>query len=179
VAVRLRRDFGTVLALIRAHAVLHQVSRKRDEAGRIIADLDDYAEVHRIIADVIAEAVAATVSPTMRETVLAVELLTQGATAPQPGGAMAQHVAKELRLDKSAARRRLLAASSAGYVTNAEEKRGKPGRWLPGDPLPEAVVVLPPCHQLATVLEGQPAGQPPDTGSGGTVAGESAGESDR
>jgi hypothetical protein len=37
VAVRLRRDFGTVLALIRAHAMLHQCSRKRDESGRVIA----------------------------------------------------------------------------------------------------------------------------------------------
>jgi hypothetical protein len=158
VAVRLRRDFGTVLALIRAHAVLHQCNRKRDEAGRVIADLDDYAEVHRVVADVVAEGVAATVSPTMRETVLAVQLLTQGDEAPHPDGAMAQHVAHELRLDKSAARRRLLAASNAGYVTNAEDRRGKPGRWLPGEPLPAAVAVLPPCHQLATALERNTAG---------------------
>jgi hypothetical protein len=179
VAVRLRRDFGTVLALIRAHAMLHQCNRKRDEAGRVIADLDDYSEVHRVVADVVAEGVAATVSPTMRETVIAVQLLTQGNEAPHPDGAMAQHVAHELRLDKSAARRRLLAASNAGYVTNAEDRRGKPGRWLPGDPLPTAVAVLPPCHQLATALERNAAGQPVDTPSGGTVARESEEERDR
>jgi hypothetical protein len=177
VAVRLRRDFGTVLALVRAHAVLHQCSRKRDEAGRVIADLDDYAEVHRVVAEVVAEGVAATVSPTMRETVIAVQVLTQGPEALYPDGAMAQHVAYELRLDRSAARRRLLAASTAGYVTNAEDRRGKPGRWLPGEPLPAAVAVLPPCHQLATELERQTAGQPADTSRGGTVARESEGES--
>ena len=33
VAVRLRRDFGSLLALIRAHAVLHQASRERDDDG--------------------------------------------------------------------------------------------------------------------------------------------------
>ena len=40
VAVRLRRDFGSLLALIRAHAILHQASRDRDAAGCIIATLD-------------------------------------------------------------------------------------------------------------------------------------------
>jgi hypothetical protein len=176
VAVRLRRDFGTALALIRAHAVLHQCSRKRDEAGRVIADLDDYEEVHRVVAEVIAEGVAATVSPTMRETVIAVQVLTQGVEAPHPDGAMAQHIAHELRLDKSAARRRLLAAAKDGYVTNAEERRGKPGRWLPGEPLPVAVAVLPPCHRLATELERETAGQPADPPTGGTVARESEGK---
>ena len=32
-AVRLRRDFGALLALIRAHAILHQATRARDAAG--------------------------------------------------------------------------------------------------------------------------------------------------
>ena len=61
VAVRLRRDFGSVLALIRAHAVLHQASRDRDDAGRIIATLDDYAVVRDLVADTIAEGVGSTV----------------------------------------------------------------------------------------------------------------------
>ena len=34
VAVRLRRDFRAVLSLIRSHALLHQASRERDDAGR-------------------------------------------------------------------------------------------------------------------------------------------------
>ena len=45
VAVRLRRDFATVLNLIKAHAVLHQRTRERDAAGRIVATLADYAVV--------------------------------------------------------------------------------------------------------------------------------------
>jgi hypothetical protein len=43
VAVRLRRDFGALLSLIRAHAILHQASRERDSEGRILAALEDYA----------------------------------------------------------------------------------------------------------------------------------------
>ena len=63
VAVRLRRDFGSLLALVRAHAVLHQANRDRDADGRIVATLDDYAVVRGLVADVIAEGVGATVSP--------------------------------------------------------------------------------------------------------------------
>lgn len=33
-AVRLRRDFKAILNLIRAHALLHQASRERDDKGR-------------------------------------------------------------------------------------------------------------------------------------------------
>src|SRR5262249_25976778 len=36
VATRLRRDFKTVLSLIRAHAMLHQVTRQKDAEGRLI-----------------------------------------------------------------------------------------------------------------------------------------------
>jgi hypothetical protein len=39
VAVRLRRDFGAVLNLIKAGALLQQASRKRDREGRIIATI--------------------------------------------------------------------------------------------------------------------------------------------
>ena len=33
VSVRLRRDFGAVLALVKAHAILHQMSRQHDAEG--------------------------------------------------------------------------------------------------------------------------------------------------
>jgi hypothetical protein len=39
-ATRLRRDFGAILALIRAHAVLHSPTRERDEQDRIIASIE-------------------------------------------------------------------------------------------------------------------------------------------
>jgi hypothetical protein len=180
VAVRLRRDFGTVLALIRAHAVLHQSNRKRDPAGRIIADLDDYEQVHGLVAGVVAEGVAATVSEAVRETVAAVQVLTTSddpdKEPPYPDGVTAHHIAEVLRLDKSAARRRLLAAKDGGYVFNAEDQKGKPGRWKPGQPLPVAVVVLPPRHRIAAAVEVESPAQPTLPSSGGTVARESTGE---
>ena len=44
-AIRLRRDFRTVLMLIRAHALLHQATRLKDGDGKVVATLEDYAAV--------------------------------------------------------------------------------------------------------------------------------------
>ena len=41
-------------------------------------------------------------------------------------------------------------AADGGYLRNLEDKRGKPGRWVIGDPLPESVDLLPDPAQLAT-----------------------------
>src|SRR5215216_2730397 len=78
VAVRLRRDFGAVLNLIRAHAVLHQASRERDGQGRIIATIEeDYAAVRELVADLVSEGIEVTVPKTVRETVEAVKRLRE------------------------------------------------------------------------------------------------------
>ncbi len=163
VAVRLRRDFGSLLALVRAHAILHQASRDRDAAGCIIATIADYAVVRDLVADTIAEGVGSTVSDTVRETVAAVAALAFAE------GVMARAVADQLRLDKSNVSRRLRMAADGGYIRNLEDKRGKPGRWVIGDPLPESVDLLPEPAQLAT------ADTPPDL-SGCAVALGSDGE---
>src|SRR3712207_2890179 len=67
VAVRLRRDFGAVLNLIRAYAVLHQASRHKDKEGRIVATVEDYAAVRELVADLVSEGIEATVPATVRE----------------------------------------------------------------------------------------------------------------
>jgi hypothetical protein len=109
-AVRLRRDFNSLLALIRAHAVLHQATRESDDDGRIVATLDDYIVVRGLVADVISEGVGAAVSPTVQETVEAVEALTRNGEA-----VMAKAVADRLKVDKSNATRRLRKAADDGY----------------------------------------------------------------
>ena len=65
IAVRLRRDFPAILRLVCAHAILHQATRDRDDEGRIIATFDDYAAVRGLLVEMVAEAVEATVSPTV------------------------------------------------------------------------------------------------------------------
>lgn len=156
IAVRLRRDFGLLLSLIRTHAILHQASRQRDAGGRIIATIDDYAAVHELVADMLASGIEASVPPSVRATVTAVK----GLVAPSTGSLTNRlpddttktvnvaAIAKALDLDKSAASRRVKVATDAGYLVNLEDKRGKPARITTGDPLPVDQVLLPSPEHL-------------------------------
>jgi hypothetical protein len=153
VAVRLRRDFSAILNLIRAHALLHQYTREIDDRGRVIATVEeDYAVVRELVADLVAEGVDASVSETVKETVRAVEMLTASGDDEDdedgPITVSARRVAEQLKLDKSATTRRLADALSKGYLRNLEDRRGRPGKYMVGDPLPADVVILPTVEEL-------------------------------
>ena len=162
VAVRLRRDFTTVLSLIKAHAILHQRTRACDDAGRILATVDDYAVVRGLVADLVADEVGATVPRTTAETVGAVsELLAEhehGVTYIQLG--------ERLSLDKSAARRRAAVAITGGYLKNLETRRGQPAKLVIGEPLPGEIAILPLPADVAAAHAAR---------TGGTVAGANEG----
>lgn len=142
VAVRLRRDFGAILNLIRAHTVLHQATRERDSHGWIVATVADYTAVRELVADLVSEGVEATVPPIVRETVETV----LGAESAE--GISVGQLARRLNMDKAAASRRWQSAKARGFLKNLETKRGKPARIVPADPLPEDVEVLPAAEQL-------------------------------
>lgn len=137
VAVRLRRDFRSLLRLIETHALLHQCTREQDSAGHIIAIAADYLAVRELVADLIAQGVGATVSETIRETVTVIADRNTG------DGVTVKTVSDALKLDRSAAHRRIQTARGNGFLLNLEEKRGKPGRYAVGDPLPEKIDLLP------------------------------------
>jgi hypothetical protein len=139
VAVRLRRDFRAVLRLIQVHAIMHQLTRKIDDAGRIIATEADYLAIRELVADLIADAVGATVLPAIRETVGAVETLI----ATRPDGVTVHDVSVFLGIERSRAQRRLKGARERGYIKNLEDKRGKPARYDLDEPLPDEVAILP------------------------------------
>jgi hypothetical protein len=120
------RDIETIDSELRLVATLRRAARERGWA------------------DVIAEGVGKTVSATVRETVAAV-----GALASAEGVGL-RVIADKLRLDKSTVSRRVRVAADGGYLRNLEDKRGKPGRWVIGDPLPDSVDLLPEPAQLAT-----------------------------
>jgi hypothetical protein len=176
VAVRLRRDFGAVLQLIRSNAILHQASRQKDSKRRIVATLDDYAVVRELIADLVAEGVDATVNPTVRETVRAVDRLTKDKDEDEKYVGL-KALSTELKLDKASASRRVKAAREAGYLVNLEDSKGKAAKLALGEPLPADLVILPTPEDLraewdrcsvATVQEGRGVGPDPD---GESVAG--------
>jgi hypothetical protein len=163
VAIRLRRDFTTLLTLIKSHAVLHQASRERDAIGRVVATLTDYQAVRDLVLDLFDVAVQATVSDTVRETVAAVVALTGPSKQPASLGA----VAKRLNLDKGTVSRRVKVALSDGYLHNLETKRNQPMKLVGGDPLPDAVRLLPepasldPSCTVAVLQEGIKTPLPP------------------
>lgn len=145
VAVRLRRDFGAVLNLIRAHAVLHQASREKDQRGRVVATLADYATVRALVADLVSEGVETTVPESVRGAVHAVARLHAQKAEP----VAVTQVAQELKLDRSAASRRVRAAKDRGYLRDLEDNPRKPSRLVPADPLPEDLEILPRPDALA------------------------------
>jgi hypothetical protein len=124
VAVRLRRDFSTILGLIRAHALLHRARRETDDRGRIVATIEDYAVVRELMLGLISDGVGATVRPETRETVGAVAELLE----THPDGVRQRAVAELLGLDKGATSRRVRVALDGGYIVNLEERRGRPHR---------------------------------------------------
>jgi hypothetical protein len=137
-AVRLRRDFKTLLMLIRAHALLHQKSRQKDNAGQIIADIKDYTVVRDLVADLMAAGVEATVKPEVREVVEAVETLLKDRQEVRQS-----ELKPVLKLDKSAISRRVADALSGGFLKNLEDRKGRPTRLVLGDALPDDSEVLP------------------------------------
>jgi len=144
VAVRLRRDFGAVLNLIRTHAVLHQACRDKDDDGRIVAAFEDFARVRELVVDLVSAGVGATVKPEVRQTVETVRRLLEG------GG---QHVTRkqlqaELELDRSSVTRRCQAAIEDGYLKNLEERKKQAARFVLGDDMPDDLEVLPTVEDL-------------------------------
>jgi hypothetical protein len=151
VAVRLRRDFSVVLSLIRAHAILHQSTRDRDTEGRIVAAFEDYARVRDLVAGVIAEGVEATVPPTIRETVNAVEKIIRRSDAEW---ATNKALSEELDIDKAAASRRAKSAIDRGYLKNLEDRRGRPAKLVLGEDMPEDTEILPAPEDLRAEMSG-------------------------
>jgi len=145
VAVRLRRDFGAILNLIRSHALLHRATRERDERGRIVATLDDYAVVRGLVADLISEGVEATVPEVVRETVEKVKKLLNESGEESVN---VRQVGVELGLEYQPTYRRVKMAEDAEYLRNLEDRKGKPARLVLGDPIPEDLEILPDPEEL-------------------------------
>ena len=137
-AVRLRRDFPRLLQMIKAHALLHQASRERDAANRIIATIADYEVVYDLMAGPMAVEMETAVPDEIRATVEATRRLAEGGRPPALPA-----LARELGLDKSSVSRRVSQAVALGYLRNLEPRKGLPARLLPGEALPNEEEALP------------------------------------
>jgi hypothetical protein len=155
VAVRLRRDFGALLNLIRAHALLHQATRERDAEGRIVATIEDYSAVRELVVDLVGEGVEATVPATVRQTVEAVKGLGKDSKGEPVTVA---ELARELKLDRSAVSRRVRNAKDRGYLRDLEDNPRKPSRLIPGDDLPDNLQILPSPEDVRASMQERASG---------------------
>jgi hypothetical protein len=103
--------------------------------------------VRELLTDVISEGVEKTVKPEVRELVAKVRELVDA--SPDDDAEVTQRqLVNELGLDKGSVSRRTRAALDGGYLINREERRGRPHRLIPGDPLPDDVELLPDPEEL-------------------------------
>ena len=119
---RLRRDFYSVLNLIKTHAILHQKNRERDEEGRIIAAPEDYKAVHELVSDIVGKNNQEAVPETVRKVVLAVKESERAEFVTY------EQLATKLEIDKSNVSRYVTRAKELGYLDNMEKRSGKPAK---------------------------------------------------
>jgi hypothetical protein len=155
-ATRLRRDFGALLNLVRAHAILHQAKRERDDDGDLVATIEgDYAPVRALVMDVIAEGVEATVTTAMRETVEAVQALLDEGREHVSAKALIDH----LGVGRSATYDRIRRAVFAGYLVNEAGENERGYKLTIGSPLPGDEAFLPSPEDVVRVMSGTARGQ--------------------
>jgi hypothetical protein len=156
-ATRLRRDFVSLLCLIRAHAILYQAQRERDRNGRIIATVEgDYEPVRDLIGELIAEGVEASVPKTVRETVEVVAaLIKEGHEHPSP-----KRILERLGVGRAATYDRLKEARHRGYLVNEAKKNERGLKLALGAELPGAGAdFLPTSEAIVQLMSGTPSGQ--------------------
>jgi hypothetical protein len=144
-AVRLRRDFGAVLSLIKGHALLHQATREVDSRGRILAKFSDYAVVLGLVGQQIAQVVDAGVPKTVKKTVQSVAEAIEESDVEY---ATIRKIAEKLNIDRSSATRRVSTAIIRGYLRDLQDKKGKEKQIILGDPLPADLDIFPTRKQL-------------------------------
>ncbi|MGH2355266.1 MAG: hypothetical protein ACRDJN_26955 [Chloroflexota bacterium] len=176
-AIRIRRDFAKLLALITASAVLHQRRREKDGDGRIVATLDDYALVREVTTDAYAAAQDAGVRPVHRQTLDAFKAacVKQGWPAREDTGVGHNALAKRLRIDKGTLTVRMRVLLREGYATDLNARpdgrpaRGRPARYVPGDDLPEQESQLPAREAVEALMRGPRWRRPQRRGAAATA----------
>jgi energy-coupling factor transporter ATP-binding protein EcfA2 len=156
---RIVRDLARLLSLIKAVAVIRHARRRRDEAGRLVAELEDYATVRELIGESY-KASSSGASARVRAVVEAVaDHVLEG-----HAHASVTAVAARLGIPKKSAARRVATALRDGWLVNGETRKGYPFQLEVGEPLPsESGLPLP--EELGGVTVSRPTGTTTTTDS--------------
>jgi hypothetical protein len=142
-ASRLNRDFGQLQQVVKANALLHQVTRPKSDRG-IQATAEDYAVAHELTADLFSTQLELEVPRSVRRAVQAVETLRRSRIKRH---VTVTAIAEEVGIHKSNASRDLEIAIELGYVVN-EAPPGQPFRLRLGEPMPHDSALLPSPKQV-------------------------------
>ena len=144
-SLRLKRDFPQLLALIKAHALIHQANRECDCAGNIIANLDDYAAVAPRLDGVFARAAQSELPQRIVNTYHAVcELQHANDNCP----VSITDIARHMGVSMSTASRNVGDACALGYLKNFSRSGGYEGQVVIAKPLPIDETYLPTVEEL-------------------------------
>lgn len=130
-ATRIMRDFARLTSLVKSVAIIHHRQRQRDKAGRIIAQIEDYATVFDLVEPMY-EATLTGATKELRATVEAV-----GDMLDLEKSITATTLAARLGVNRGTASRRVRAAINRGWIVNRETKKGQHWDLQIGEPLPE------------------------------------------
>jgi hypothetical protein len=157
-AHRINRDVGHMISLIKAHSLLHQMNRNKNESGDLESSIEDYRVVRNLIVVIVSDGAAASVSPHIRETVEVVQQLfselsddpldkmADGSDGSQ--GISITAIGELLNVDKSSASRRVESAVEMGYLENHEPRPGYTSRIVPANAMPEDQQILPTAEEV-------------------------------
>ena len=139
---------------------MHQFRRERTEGGTIIATLEDYAAVYRLVAQSLAEGLEAEVPERIRQLVETVgELLKENEKRRDREFAFGRNyvsqiqIAKKLGRDQSVVSRNVAAAIEAGYLVNEAPGQGREAQLIVGERQLPSGAVLPDPRELAAEEE--------------------------
>jgi hypothetical protein len=133
-ASRITRDYARLISLIKSVAVLRHGKRQRDDQGRLIAEIEDYALVHELVGKMY-EISVTRLSNKIRDLVRAVGELRGADVWPVSQTKVAEH----LGCAKQAITEAVKTALEQGWLANHETKPGYPFKLTVGEPLPEAL----------------------------------------
>ena len=154
---RAKRDFEQLLTAIAVSALMHQLQRQRDEAGRVVALINDYVHARRFLDRPLNEACGSAVPPGVRE--LVNHLMEHSAPVDPyardlPRGLDLNELATKMNVDKSVAQRRAKKAQELGLAVDLGGGRGRPCRLLPVQTMKSDWNVLPDPRQVEAEMNG-------------------------